>query len=127
MSKKKPSKPYWEMTTEELREATKEFDDPNYYPPARPAPPEETEKLHRAMRKRGRPKNGLGAKTVALTVERGLLERSDRFARKNGISRSQLVAQGLKAILSGKVRLDSPKRTVKNGRTPRSTRSSKAA
>jgi hypothetical protein len=27
MSRKKAAKPYWEMTTEELREATKEFDE----------------------------------------------------------------------------------------------------
>jgi hypothetical protein len=27
MSRKKPVKPYWEMTTEELREGTKEFDE----------------------------------------------------------------------------------------------------
>ena len=126
MSKKKRAKPYWEMTTEELHEATKEFDDPNYYPPALPIPPEELEKLHRAMRKRGRPRNGLGAKTIALTMERGLLERSDRFARKKGISRSQLVAAGLKAVLSGKVKVAPPKRASKNGRT-RAVRGRKAA
>jgi hypothetical protein len=27
MSRRKPAKPYWEMTTEELREATKRFDE----------------------------------------------------------------------------------------------------
>ena len=127
MSKRKRTKPYWEMTTEELREATKEFDDPNYYPPALPIPPEEREKLNRAMGKRGRPRNGLGARTIALTVERGLLERSDRFAQKYGISRSQLVAAGLKAILSGKVKVRPAETPQKNGRKLRTGRTSKAA
>jgi hypothetical protein len=126
MSKRKTQKPYWEMTTAELADATTEFDDPNYDPPAVPVPPEELEKLHRAMRKRGRPRNGLGARTIALTVERGLLDRSDKLARKKGISRSQLVAFGLRAILSGKVKVPAASQT-KATRPSRQGRRSKAA
>jgi hypothetical protein len=57
-SQPEADKPYWEMTTEELREATKEFDDPNYHPPVVPIPVEELEKLKRAMQKRGKPQSG---------------------------------------------------------------------
>jgi hypothetical protein len=34
------------------------------------------------MRKPGRPRNALGAKTIALSIERGLLDRVDRLANK---------------------------------------------
>jgi hypothetical protein len=94
------------MNTQELAEATKEFDDPDYDPPVLPWTEEDTARHERA-RRRGRPRNGLGAKTIALTVERGLLERSDRFARRKGISRAQLVALALRAVLSGKVKVPS--------------------
>lgn len=106
--KSKPQKPYWEMTTAELREATKEFDDPNYDPPAITPPADELKKLHRAMRKPGRPRNGLGAKTIALSVERGLLDRSDRLAKKHGLTRAQLVALGLQGLLNGKLKIPRP-------------------
>lgn len=105
---KKKQKPYWEMTTAELREATKEFDDPNYDPPAVPWTEKDTELHERARRKPGRPRNGLGAKTIALSVERGLLDRSDRLAKKHGLTRAQLVALGLQGLLNGKLKIPRP-------------------
>ena len=39
MKNKKPSKPYWEMTTAELREATKQFDEEFVGDKARPLSP----------------------------------------------------------------------------------------
>jgi len=48
------------MTTEELREATKEFDDPKYHPPALPWTAEDAARHERA-RKRGRSRNWTGA------------------------------------------------------------------
>jgi len=47
----------------------------------------------------GRPRIGKGAKTISLTVEQSLLEQADAYARRHGISRSKLVAQGLRAVL----------------------------
>jgi len=41
MSRKKNAKPYWEMTTEELREATKQFDEEFVAEKGRPLTPEE--------------------------------------------------------------------------------------
>jgi hypothetical protein len=50
-------------------------------------------------RARGRPRIGKGAKTIALTVELGLLRRADAQAKQEGISRAQLIARGLQAVL----------------------------
>jgi hypothetical protein len=98
----KKAKPYWEMTTAELREATKQFDDPVYQPPALRPTAEDLAQQRRAKKKGGRPRKGLGAKTISLTVEKGLLARSDSHARKLGISRAELFQRGLQAILPAK-------------------------
>jgi hypothetical protein len=55
--------------------------------------------LRRAKRKGGRPRIGRGAKRVLVTIERGLLSRTDRFAKAHGLSRAQLVARGLETYL----------------------------
>jgi hypothetical protein len=49
--------------------------------------------------KMGRPKIGKGAKTISLTVEKDLLKQADAYAKRHGISRAKLVAQGLRAVL----------------------------
>jgi hypothetical protein len=99
MKSKKPSKPYWEMTTEELAAATAEFDKEFIGDTFSTPSPAEMAQWERAKRKRGRPQTGDGAKVICVTVEQGLLRRSDRMARKLGISRSALVARGLEAVL----------------------------
>jgi hypothetical protein len=96
---KKNQKPFWEMTPTELREATKAFDDPAYQPPAMQPTPADLAQQRRARRKGGRPRKGLGAKTISLTVEKGLLARSDAYAKRLGISRAELVQRGLQAIV----------------------------
>jgi len=54
----------------------------------------------REFKKRiGRPKVGKGSKTISLTVEMGLLKKADAFAKRHGISRAKLVAQGLAAVM----------------------------
>lgn len=55
-------------------------------------------------RKAGRPRVGLGAQRVQVSVERGLLTRADAYARRNGLTRAQLVARGLEAVVGGKAR-----------------------
>jgi len=47
----------------------------------------------------GRPKVGKGARTISLTVEKSLLAKADAYAKRVGISRAKLVAQGLAAII----------------------------
>ena len=49
--------------------------------------------------KRGRPQIGQGAKTISLTIEGGLLKRADALAKREGISRAQIVARGLELLL----------------------------
>ena len=53
----------------------------------------------RFQAKLGRPRVGRGTKAVSLTVEKGLLHEADAFARRNGMSRSELVARGLRAFI----------------------------
>ena len=50
-------------------------------------------------RSRGRPVVGNGAKQVAITVERDLLKRSDAFAKRNNLKRSELFAAGVNALM----------------------------
>lgn len=54
----------------------------------------------RAHRKGGRPRVGRGAKPVLVTMERSLLERTDRFAKAHSLSRAQLIARGLEVVLT---------------------------
>jgi hypothetical protein len=100
----KQTKPYWEMTTAELRKATREFDDPAYQPPALPQTAEDVAQQCRAKNKGGRPRKGRGAQTVSLTVEKALLARSDAYAKRLGVSRAELVQRGLNAILPARQR-----------------------
>src|SRR5690349_4358034 len=66
---------------------------------SRPLNAEERRQWKRFKAKMGRPKVGKGAKTISLTVEKGLLARADAYAKKHGISRARMVAEGLKAVL----------------------------
>ena len=108
--RKKPAKastpkPYWEMTTAELREATKEFDREFIGDTFGPPTPEQRKQFEKAKRKRGRPRNGLGAKTISVTVEKRLLAQADRLAKKHHLPRAALVARGLQAVVSQEVLL----------------------
>lgn len=54
----------------------------------------------RARRRgRGRPRIGKGSRTVALTIELDLLKQADAYAKREGLKRSQLVAQALRERL----------------------------
>jgi hypothetical protein len=94
-----------EMTTAELREATKPFDDPAYHPPARPWTAEDR-RVHKEARelaksfKGGRPPIGLGAKRVNISMERRLLARLDAYARKHRLSRARVLAESVAMFLS---------------------------
>ena len=51
------------------------------------------------IRRRGRKKVGLGARRILVTVERGLLEEADAYAKANGLKRAELIAEGLRVVL----------------------------
>ena len=54
----------------------------------------------KAKRKRGRPRIGAGAKVVSVSIEKDLLSRTDRLAKRLRLSRARLIAFGLEQVLS---------------------------
>lgn len=104
MSKRNaPPKPYTRMTTAELAEATKDLSGPIDLD-ADTEPMTEAERAewdrHVAERGRGRPKIGAGAVRIPISLEGGLAERLDDYARRTGMKRSQVIAQALEKLLS---------------------------
>ncbi len=90
----KRTKEYTEMTTRELAEATREFDRESPIPPGKPLTRAQRARFE-AARKGGRPVTGEGVQVISLSVEKGLLRRTDAAARKSRLSRAQFVAQAL--------------------------------
>lgn len=98
-------KRFWEMASAELQQATEEFDkefvadtfaDPN---------PAQRKQLVRAKRRRGRPRVGEGVRVISVSVEKGLLQAIDKLAKRKKAKRAELIAEGLRAILDGRVPL----------------------
>jgi hypothetical protein len=85
-------KPYWDMTRDELRQATKEFDAPFVIDKSRPLNRSERRRWQKVKRKRGRPRVGLGSLRISVSMERGLVRRVTELAKKRGLSRSRLLA-----------------------------------
>ena len=71
---------------------------------------EECVRDRRAKRKRGRPVVGNGAKRVLITIESTLLQRSDAYADRHGLTRSALIARGLEALLGNTTRVPRPRK-----------------
>ena len=99
MSKSRRHKPYSRMTTEELGAATREYDKPIPGLPGRSLTPAQRE-IHRRAKRIGRPRKGLGVKVISLSVEKALLKRADALAKRRKITRADLVAEGLQAVLA---------------------------
>jgi len=66
----------------------------------RPLNAAERKLWRRVKRRLGRPKVGQGAKMVAVSIERGLLQRADRYAKRHAMKRAELIAAGLKLVLA---------------------------
>ena len=96
---KKLAKPYTEMTTAELRRATAEFDREFIADAFGPPTATQRMRLEEARRKRGRPRVGGGAKTISVTIETGLLAKTDRLARRLKTTRAALIARGLQSVV----------------------------
>lgn len=108
MKNQKITKSYSKMTAAELARATKTFDQGVPFDQTRPLNAEESAWWKRAKvggnvkgTRRGRPKLGRGSKAIAVTVEKGLLERADAYAQREGLTRAQLIARGLEAVIGG--------------------------
>lgn len=101
MKKTTPKKAFWEMSTEELAEATQEYDDPQTTPAGRPLSKAEREEFERAQR--GPHVSvfvGDGDRLVTVAIDEALLRETDKYARKNNLTRSELIEQSLRKMLS---------------------------
>lgn len=89
---------YGKMDAAELDAEVAMFDREFVIDQTRPMTAAERARELRA-RRRGRPPVGQGAQRVLVTIERDLLRESDERAKKLGLSRSALIARGLRAVL----------------------------
>jgi hypothetical protein len=100
MTRKVPTKPYWEMSTEELRRATKQFDKEFIADEAKPLTASMRSRVKKAKARADHLDNGKTQKTIAVKLEKALLEKSAALAKKKRMSRDALIASGLKALLA---------------------------
>jgi hypothetical protein len=102
-ARRQPAKALTSIDAAELAEATAEFDEEfvadSFDEPNR----RQKGKLARAKRKRGRPKTGKGAKVISVSIERELLAKTDRLAKRLKVPRTTLISRGLEAVLDGEV------------------------
>jgi hypothetical protein len=107
MKKKK----YWEMNADELQDATKQYDH-EFVAMDEIRPMTKTARAiqARALKKGrlGRPQVGEGSDRINVTIERGLLNRADAFARSHNLTRAKLIAMGLESAM--KIGSKTPKR-----------------
>jgi hypothetical protein len=104
-ARKHETKPFARMTADELQAATAEFEREMVAGKFGPLSPRAKSRWKRARQKPGRPREGQGAKQISVTVERGLLARSDALARNMGVTRAGMIARGLKAVLAAEGKL----------------------
>src|SRR5258708_5972614 len=101
----KTSKSWARMTAAELAAATREFDKGVRLEDTRSLSAAERARWQRIradkVRRRGvgRPKVGAGSKPVLISMEAGLLRAVDAYAEAHGMSRSQLLAEGVTRLL----------------------------
>ena len=85
---------------EELERITADLDREFVASTFRPPTDDENKTWRKAKRKRGRPVRGKGSKVISVSIERRLLDRTDQLARRKRVSRAQLIARGLNAVLA---------------------------
>src|SRR5258708_19410797 len=99
MNRNPAAKQCWEMTTEELRDATREFDEEFVAEKAKPLTPEMRARWERAKRKSPRAGNGAPQETIAVRMEKALLDRFTALAKPKRTSLDALIPLRLKALL----------------------------
>jgi hypothetical protein len=90
----KKQKPCWEMNTEELAEATRQFDDPAYSPPAVKPTRAQRAQLDRWQRKRAAARARL-----TLSLDKQLIGQNDNFAANHGQTFSDVVSDALRKFI----------------------------
>jgi hypothetical protein len=102
VNKKKAVSPYDRfaaMSDVEKENVYRELDDPSVARRAKPMSPAMKKLWTKAKGKGGRPRVGRGATRVLISVERGLLEDADAYARRAKMSRSELFSRGIRAMI----------------------------
>lgn len=98
---KKSKKRLDEMNSEELAEATREFNEPFVMDRGRPLNSAERKQHRSAARRARRPlRGGKGSLRINITIERDLLARADAVAADKEIGRSEMIASALKSFLA---------------------------
>jgi hypothetical protein len=103
---KKQSKPLTQMNAKELAAATAKFDREFIIDESREQTAQERAQWRRAKQKRGRPRQGQGVKIISVSIEKGLLKKTDLLAKKLHTQRARLIARGLEAIINEEVAVD---------------------
>jgi len=106
MTRKTRSELTTKMRAGESAETSAEFDKESAIDSFRRPTPAQRAKLQRARKKRGRPKVGKGVKVISVSIEQGLLEETDRLAKRLKIRRDRLISRGLRAVLHREVTID---------------------
>ena len=98
----KKTEEHWNMTQAELAEATSEFDRQFVSETFRHMTPAEDKVWRTAVGKRRRSGKGPanGVKILSLGIDANFLKRADALAKKRGVSRDSLVAEGLETLLA---------------------------
>jgi len=92
-------KPYKDLTADELAAATADLDEEFVIDKFGPPPPEARALWEKAKHKLGHPPRNKAREAVRVPVEKRLLTRSDRLARRLGISRAEVIARCLQVGL----------------------------
>jgi hypothetical protein len=106
MKRNASTKPYWEMSLDELREATREFDGAVDLAKTRPLTKAERAKFDRSRRGPGRSifvgrSGGRGkAAQLCLEIDSRLLGACVKYAAAHNMSLAELVARSLKSSLA---------------------------
>ena len=95
-----PVESFLALSDAEKAAAVAEFDRDGKPAGFGPLPPAQQKQWQRVRQKLGRPRKGQGAEIVSVSIERGLLRRADREAKRRGVGRSELVARGLELALA---------------------------
>jgi hypothetical protein len=88
------SKHWSELNTDQLAAATRQFDDPNYNPPAQKPTKQDLAQLRRVQRKAAKSRL-----RVAVALEGNLVEQADDYAARRGITFSDLVSDALRQLM----------------------------
>jgi hypothetical protein len=95
----KSNKPWTEMTTAELWQATQDLNG-SVLGKTRPLNAAERALWEKSRRhRRGRAQKTPKSERVNIVLERGLLREADKLAKKNGLGRSELIAQALATVI----------------------------